>query len=280
MLSYSGMVSMPQITDCLNRGWIVVVPNHRLCPQVNILDGPVQDCRDLLNWVYEGGLESYLSSTEGGRGYELDLERVVAFGTSSGGMLALCLGFNVPRPVKAILSLYGAVHFAHPFWKKPLPHVAQKLPPNIPESFLEQIYAEYPVPTNSSISLEGQSETGTSSGPNFSRPRDAFAFTQIANGTLLEKCYPGGDLGLIDPVLNVEGDFPPTYIVHGLADTMVPIELSRVLLRVLREKGIECGMTEVPGEEHTFAAKMEVGSRTWELQRKGFDFLEEVIRRG
>lgn len=61
---------------------------------------------------------------------------------------------------------------------------------------------------------------------------------------------------------------------------MVPIELSRELLARLKSAGVRCGMTEVPGEEHTFAAMMEVGSRTWWLQREGFDFLESVIGRG
>lgn len=74
--------------------------------------------------------------------------------------------------------------------------------------------------------------------------------------------------------------FPPTYIVHGQADTMVPIDLSRDFLVTLKEAGVKCGMTEVPDEEHTFAAMMEVGSKTWWLQREGFDFLEGVIGRG
>lgn len=87
-------------------------------------------------------------------------------------------------------------------------------------------------------------------------------------------------MDLIDPARNVSGDFPPTYIVHGMADTMVPIELSRELLRRLQEAGVRCGMTEVPDEEHTFAATMKVGSRTWWLQREGFDFLESVIGKG
>lgn len=82
----------------------------------------------------------------------------------------------------------------------------------------------------------------------------------------------------VDPVCNVTAGFPPTFIVHGFEDAMVSIEVSRELLRVLRREGVECGMVEVPGEGHTFAMGMEVGSRTWELQREGFDFLERVIR--
>jgi acetyl esterase/lipase len=90
MLGSSKMVNRDQIVDCLNRNWIVVVPNHRLCPQVNLLEGPMQDCRNLLGWIYDGGLERSISlqTTED---YLIDLDHVFAFGTSSGGMLALSL---------------------------------------------------------------------------------------------------------------------------------------------------------------------------------------------
>lgn len=47
--------------------------------------------------------------------------------------------------------------------------------------------------------------------------------------------------------------------MHGVEDEMVPIELSRMFYEEL---------------------KKEVGSRTWELQREGFDFLERFIGRG
>jgi len=163
--------------------------------------------------------------------------------------------------------------------------VAVKLPANLSTEFLNRIYDEYPIPTDGSVSLEGQTESGVSKGPDFSKPRDAFAFTQIASGTVIDAIYPSTSTGdpemkRIDPVLNVHAGFPPTYIVHGMADTMIPIGLSRVLLGRLRECGVKCGMTEVPEEEHTFAATMEVGSRTWWLQREGLDFLEGVIGKG
>lgn len=73
------------------------------------------------------------------------------------------------------------------------------------------------------------------------------------------------------------GAFPPTFIVHGADDAMVSVEVSRELWRVLRAEGVRCGMVEVPGEGHTFAMGMEVGGRTWGLQREGFEFLQGVI---
>lgn len=90
MLGASEMVNQDQIQDCLDRGWIVVVPNHRLCPQVDLFNGPMQDCRDLLAWIYNGELERSIHQNSHPH-IICDLEHVFAFGTSSGGHLSLCL---------------------------------------------------------------------------------------------------------------------------------------------------------------------------------------------
>ncbi|KAL1846641.1 hypothetical protein Plec18170_009070 [Paecilomyces lecythidis] len=259
----------------VDRGWIVVVPNHRLCPQVNILEGPIQDCRDLLRWIYDGHLDAVLAGKEDTAKFSCDLDRVIAFGTSSGGTIALSLGYDVERPVAAIYDLYGPAKFSDPFWTAELPHVAAKLPPGLTTEFINQVYQEHPVPTRGGVSLEGQAESR--GGPDFSDPRQAFALTQIAQGKVIHACYPPDNRGPIDPVENISPRFPPTFIVHGAKDTMVTIEVSRALFAALKENGVECDMIEVPDEDHTFAAKMEVGSRTWNLQRQGFDFLQRVI---
>lgn len=113
MLGNSRMVSIPQIEDCLSRGWIVVVPNHRLCPGVDILEGPVEDCRDLLEWVYDGGLEGFLHD-QGVGSVSVDAEKVMAFGTSSGGFLALSLvRFSFPS---LLLFLYFLFLFCRVYW--------------------------------------------------------------------------------------------------------------------------------------------------------------------
>ena len=89
MLGSSRMVSQDQVRDCLSRQWVVISPNHRLCPQVNLLEGPMQDCRDLLAWIYDGSLSQTLEEQQ--QRVKLDLDRVYAMGTSSGGTLALAL---------------------------------------------------------------------------------------------------------------------------------------------------------------------------------------------
>jgi pimeloyl-ACP methyl ester carboxylesterase len=179
----------------------------------------------------------------------------------------------VPRPVAGIFDMYGACHFADPFWSQPLSHILAKIPQGLTEEFLNQVYDEVPVPIEGGVSLEGQA----AGPPNFDDPRQAFAFSYIGSGRVKEAIFPSGDWGLVDPVENITPSSPPTFIAHGAADTMVPIHLSRALHAALKDKGVLCGFCEVPGEEHTFAARMQVGSRTWELQKQGFDFLEGLL---
>ncbi|PKS06015.1 hypothetical protein jhhlp_007849 [Lomentospora prolificans] len=305
MLGSSDLVNKDQVQDCLNRGWIVLVPNHRLCPQVNLLEGPMRDCRDLLAWIHDGGLAKAISG-QTATPYAIDHDRIMAFGTSSGGTLALSLvrishdtaenpcitgivprlqlgkpqnhGFDVPKPVAAIYDMYGPANFADPHWTTPLPQVAPSLSADLPESFFKPMWDESPVPIRGVVSLEGQNSTPTGA-PDFNDPRQAFAFTQIKTGAVFETIFPSKEWAKVDPLLNVTADFPPTVIVHGNQDVMVPISLSKDFYAELQKKGVKCEFLEAEGEGHTFAAKMQVGSRTWETQRKGFDFLESVIRK-
>ncbi|KAJ3540818.1 hypothetical protein NM208_g4890 [Fusarium decemcellulare] len=183
-------------------------------------------------------------------------------------------GFGVPRPVAGIYDMYGACNFDDGFWSTKLPNM--KLPPDLTDSFINKVFDEHPVATTGGVSLEGQA----SGPPDFSDPRQAYALTQVANGTVLDAIFPSKDWGRVDPALNISPSFPPTFIVHGTDDNKIPIQLSKNLFEILRMNGVNCGMVELPGEEHTFAAKMEVGSVTWQLQRQGFNFLESLIQQG
>ncbi|VUC32972.1 unnamed protein product [Clonostachys rosea] len=223
MLGSSDMVNRDQINDCLGRQWIVVVPNHRLCPQVNILEGPMEDCRDLLLWIHRGELQKLLLR-DVNCSHVVDLDHVFAFGTSSGGTLALSLGFGVPRPVTAIFDMYGPSTFSNPFWTTKIPTLLSQLPSHLTDDFINRVFDEKIVPIKGGVSLEGQQPNG----PDFADPRQAYALMQIANGTLMEAIFPQGDWSRIDPAENISAHFPPTFIAHGIDDEMVPISLTRL----------------------------------------------------
>jgi acetyl esterase/lipase len=90
MLGHAAMNNKDQIQDCLERGWIVLAIEHRLCPGVDVLEGPMTDVRDVLRFIQNGQLGEVLESQASGSGVQADQERILVMGTSSGGMLALC----------------------------------------------------------------------------------------------------------------------------------------------------------------------------------------------
>src|SRR5687768_15847451 len=99
MLGSSEIISMDQVHDCLARNWIVVAANHRLCPGVDILNGPMRDCRDLLAWVYDGKLATVLADA-GDQDVRIDYDHIFAMGTSAGGHLALSLVSCTPEFIR------------------------------------------------------------------------------------------------------------------------------------------------------------------------------------
>lgn len=175
--------------------------------------------------------------------------------------------------------MYGVCCFDDAAWSATIPHIKALLPNGASDEVVKQIFSESPVPIEGGVSLEGQAKPGP---PDVSVPRIAYAFAQIGSGTVVDAIWPekarrGKGFQPVDPILNVGSNFPPTVIVHGQCDRMVSIDYSRKLYSRLQEKGVKSQLVEVPDEDHTFAAKMQVGSNTWNLQRQGFDFLEALL---
>ena len=167
--------------------------------------------------------------------------------------------------------MYGPCDFGNDCWTQKITQM--KLSSHLTSDFINKVYDESPVPIEGGVSLEGQANGP----PDFSDPRQAFALSQVANGTVMDAVYPSRKWAEVDPLLNISSGFPATFIVHGTADTKVPIKLSQKLYLRLQNSGVACGMSDAPGEEHTFAAKMEFGSPTWDIQRRGFDFLQGLL---
>lgn len=107
-------VPQEQIQVLLSQGIVLVSVDFRLCPEVNILDGPMTDTREALQWVRTQLPQLTLKH----RGLCLDGDRVGVIGWSSGGTLALLLGqaWDIPgyRPPEAIVSFYCPTDFEDP----------------------------------------------------------------------------------------------------------------------------------------------------------------------
>lgn len=85
--------------------------DYRLCPEVNLIDGPITDVCDAYAWAQQGGLQAVLRR----RGISVDEKRIVVIGWSTGGHLAMTTAWKSKeaglRPPVAILSFYGPTDF-------------------------------------------------------------------------------------------------------------------------------------------------------------------------
>ncbi len=54
----------------------------------------------------------------------------------------------------------------------------------------------------------------------------------------------------ISPAYHVTQDDPPTLIIHGDKDAMVPIQQSELIIAKLKEAGVPCQLVVKPGEGH------------------------------
>lgn len=169
------------------------------------------------------------------------------------------------------------MHFSDPFWYEPLDSLPAHFRDPRPEEEVREVYNEKTTFIGG-LSLEGQAPDPSAPNPKI---RQAFAMHQISTGNVIKTIWPQApdNLQPIDPVLNVTSEWPPVAIVHGTADKMVLMRVSKELESRLLAQGVETEFIEVEGEPHTFAGSMKKGSKTWDTQRKGFDFLERIIAR-
>ena len=95
----------------LDNGFLPISIDYRLCPEVNLVDGPMVDVCDALQWARER-LPSLMLEVPG---LVVDGAKAVVVGWSTGGTLALQLGFtSLQRHIKppdAILALYAPSNY-------------------------------------------------------------------------------------------------------------------------------------------------------------------------
>ena len=97
----------PRQTELLLRnGLLPVSIDYRLCPEVNIIDGPMTDVCDALRWAREElpGIDLGVPRLQ------IDGNKVVVIGWSTGGTLSMTLGFTAlqrgVKPPDATLAFY------------------------------------------------------------------------------------------------------------------------------------------------------------------------------
>jgi acetyl esterase/lipase len=210
------------IQELLNRGYTVFAVVHGSQPKFTIPE-ILQDMHRSVRYIrHNAGL------------YKIDPDRIGIYGGSAGGHLSLMQGLAgdagnpaAPDPVDKQSSRVQAVACFYP-----------------PTDFLN-----YGKP--------GEVALGGGVLKDFKAP---FDFEELDPKT--RSFVPVTDeqkrreIGKqISPVTHVSADDPPTFIIHGDADLLVPIQQAQSLVEKLKAAGVEAKLETKPGAAHGWAGQ-------------------------
>ena len=99
-----------QTAHLLAHNILPVSLDYRLCPEIDLVNGPIQDVCDAYSWA-KTGLQAIVRS----RGIVVDEQKIIVIGWSTGGHLAMTTAWKSKeaglKPPVAILSFYGPTDF-------------------------------------------------------------------------------------------------------------------------------------------------------------------------
>ena len=221
----------PHLQQLIKEGVIVVAIDYRLAPETK-LPAIIEDVEDAFKWVRSRGPELF----------DADANHLGAWGESAGGYLALMAGFRVQPAPQVLVSAYGYSDIIGEWYSTPSPHSRHQ--------------------TSKLSEAEARAQV---SGPPIARSRDrkgngsAFYLFCRQHGIWPTEVSPGWDpvrdtakFTPFMPVKNVTAKYPPTFLLHGTADTDVPYEQSVIMAAEFKKHGVPHEFATLPNGEHGF----------------------------
>jgi len=221
-----------EVTETMNRGWAIVAIDYRLIPGVFLAD-ILEDVQDAYQWM----------RTELIKSVPINIDLVTVIGRSAGGGLAVLSGYKLtPRP-QAIIGFYSfCTNWTDPYAYKP------ETP--VPLVFVAAAN-KLAVPVVTEYTMSGETD-----------PKNVLWNGVLASGkmgwlvTTHDPAFPQTEimaqLKTFSATENMDENYPPTYLAHGLVDTLVPYSQSVQLANKLKEYNIPYVLDLVPGANHNF----------------------------
>jgi len=291
----------PQTRMLLAAGFLPVSIDYRLCPEMTLPDGPMQDVCDALAWARTVLPQLPLQR----RDIRVDGGRVVAVGWSTGGHLALTLGFTAPSrgilPPDATLAFYCPTDYEDAFWTRPNLPFGQDIGSQLQYDLLEGVY-NHPItaynPPNTKRALGGWMSP--------SDPRSRIALHMNWTGRYLRVLLHGlsgrhRDAGSADsadptdalpdpsqeqiqavsPLAQIQRGLynVPTFIVHGTKDDLIPWQQAVRTYEALRRQNVAAEIRILDDAVHLFDLyrSYENDERAKEVVWEGYEFLRRQV---
>lgn len=287
-----------QTETLLEKGFIPVSIDYRLCPETTLEEGPMQDVRTALHWARTTLPQLTLQRPD----ISITGESVVAVGWSTGGHLAMSLGWTAPlhgiQPPEAILAFYCPTDYEDPFWTRPnLPFGPKLVPEQSGYDLLEAVHdrpiTEYS-PGPAARAFGGWMAPGD--------PRSRIALHMNWKAETLPVLLHGLRRSPEGPAISSSPALPfpslpqiqavspfsqiskgayrsPTFIVHGTQDDLIPWEQAERTYRGLVEHGIETDLRLIKDAVHLFdifsgyESNAEAAQAVWD----GYCFLQKHV---
>ncbi|KAL2844378.1 hypothetical protein BJY01DRAFT_248203 [Aspergillus pseudoustus] len=286
-----------QVQHLIRNGILPVSVDYRLCPEVNIVDGPMRDVREAYVWARTQLASLKLNAAPY---LNIDASRVAVVGWSTGGTLALTLGWTPEDVIKApdaILSFYCPTDYEDPCWQAPnFPNKSETEAQNEDYDLLEGVYdraiTSYNVPPS-------KRATGGWMCP--SDPRSRVILHMNWRGQMLPVLFNGlpskkksshlsaqearqlarlpqpspAQIALFSPLAHIaSGEIrSPTYLVHGTEDDLIPWQQSQRTYEALVAAGVDAGISVLEGQPHLFDLFSDGDGKKWERILEAFEFV-------
>lgn len=218
----------PLLEYAKKRGFAVVSIDYRLAPESK-LDEIISDLEAALAWIRSDKAEEYF----------FDTNRIAVTGGSAGGYLTLMSGFRAESPPQALVAFWGYGDLIGEWLTTPSPHPAHNWKKFSREDALGEVDGE---PISDARERDGNGGAFYAYCRQNGRwPLEVAGWDPAREP---EKFTP------FMPLKNVTPTFPPTFLLHGTADTDVPFEQSEMMAAELKSHGVAHELTAIEGAEH------------------------------
>ncbi|KAK6218838.1 beta-ketoacyl synthase [Colletotrichum tabaci] len=289
-------VRPPQTRIMLDMGLLPVSLDHRLCPETRLVDGPMVDVCEAVEWARTTLPHIELTNPD----IKPDPDNVVVVGWSSGGQLALSTGWTTVerglRPPNAILAFYCPTDYEDDWWQKPIQPIGAE---DKGEDYdvLEAVQDE-PI-TNYGIigAWEPLSDPRIRSDPRArivlhmnwkaqtlpvvigglpSRGLASRERPEIQDWNALTQ-PPIEEVRRCSPLAQVRsGSYAtPTFMVHGTADDLIPWQQSFRTVEEMKTRGVDAQLVLVPEGPHVCDMSHDPESAGWKAVLEAYRWLED-----
>jgi acetyl esterase/lipase len=209
-------------------GFTPFAVDYRLSPQTK-LPAIVEDIADSLAWLRD----------EGARLFNIDTDRIGIVGSSGGGYLALHVGTFSQKP-RVIVTMSGYGDILGDWYLKPSEVFRTE------QAMLTEEQAYKIVGDPEKIYTEGER------GKFYTYCRQQGIWTAVVSGFDVvaerDKILP------YCPAYHVGKDYPPTFLIHGDADTDVPYEQSVQMAGEFKKHGVPYQFATIHGAGHGYGS--------------------------